>query len=453
MSSEANQDAIALVDSLSPRERQLLVMATDGLTDQAIANELGISLGTVGTYWGRIRIKYGPLGRTEIVAKYLRALMERATEELRTNESRLESVLEALPVGVFLADAEGQPVYVNSAYLRITGRDKSALEQEGLLSLVYPEDRAAADVVRALCLSEGRGYVSDQRWVRGDGTVSWVRVHSEAWRHDDAIAGRVGIVEDLTNEREAHHRALNAEERYRLLFALAPEAIVSVDHELKIVDFNTSATRMFGYSVDEILGQDLEMLIPSRFHEEHTGFVRAFGEGTVAAARPMAARTEVRGLRKDGTEFPCEASIVRQLFEGSAHYTAIVRDVSDRVRQVSPKMSLEAIPVPVWVVDLNGSLEDSNQAFRFYVGNVQDNQSTFSLVHDEDRESYKAALRGEAREGLRLRLRHGGQNFRWNALSFRSEAEASVLVIATDVHDLHQSDEELSRIKAILNHA
>ena len=156
---QGNEEAV-LVDSLSPRERQLLEMATAGLTDQAIANDLGISLATVSTYWGRIRIKYGPLGRTEIVARFLKALMSRATAELTASEERMRTVLEALPLGVFLTDAKGKPIYVNSAYARIAGRTSEELLREGLASLVFPEDQRQAQEERERCLAEGKGYTA-----------------------------------------------------------------------------------------------------------------------------------------------------------------------------------------------------------------------------------------------------------------------------------------------------
>jgi PAS domain S-box-containing protein len=83
-----------LRDSLSPRERQLLILASQGLTDQAIAHKLGISLATVGTYWGRIRIKMGPLNRTELVAVFLREEASETVANLRQENQRLLAELE-----------------------------------------------------------------------------------------------------------------------------------------------------------------------------------------------------------------------------------------------------------------------------------------------------------------------------------------------------------------------
>ena len=79
----------SLRDMLSPREKQLLEMAVAGMTDQAISNKLGISLATVGTYWGRVRIKFGPYNRTELVAIYLKDEANHALSSLRTENSDL----------------------------------------------------------------------------------------------------------------------------------------------------------------------------------------------------------------------------------------------------------------------------------------------------------------------------------------------------------------------------
>ena len=85
-----------LAATLSPREKQLLLLATRGLTDQGIAKELKLSLATVGTYWGRVRIKFGPLSRTEIVAIYLREEASASIEELEESNSQLLVQLEGI---------------------------------------------------------------------------------------------------------------------------------------------------------------------------------------------------------------------------------------------------------------------------------------------------------------------------------------------------------------------
>jgi len=80
---------------LSPREEQLIQLASQGLTDTAIALRLGISEATVGTYWGRVRIKIGPYNRTELVTIYLRKQQEDALQALREEKDRLLAQIKA----------------------------------------------------------------------------------------------------------------------------------------------------------------------------------------------------------------------------------------------------------------------------------------------------------------------------------------------------------------------
>jgi PAS domain S-box-containing protein len=74
---------------LSPRESQLVKFASEGLTDTAIALRLGISEATVGTYWGRVRIKMGPYNRTELVSIFLKTQQEEALDALRQENAQL----------------------------------------------------------------------------------------------------------------------------------------------------------------------------------------------------------------------------------------------------------------------------------------------------------------------------------------------------------------------------
>ncbi len=444
----------ALIDSLSPRERQLLELATSGHTDPAIANELEISLATVSTYWGRIRIKFGPLGRTEIVARHLRALMNRANAELQASETRLKTVLDANPVGIFLTDAEGGPIYMNSAYIAIAGTDEATLVENGFTALVFPEGRPQT---KSEGRTEGAGYVSEHRWTRADGSVVWVRLRSEEWHHDGEICGRVGVVEDVTVEHEAHKRRLEAEERYSLLFALAPEAIVSVDENHRISGFNASAESMFGYKADEIAGEPLERLLPGRFHSEHAKEVHQFGQGASAVARPMSVRSEVRGLHRDGKEFACKASILHQSHDGKPQYTAFIRAIVDE-RGESPPDPLDAIPLVAWRLDAQLNTIYWNVALRTYLGETGQSERPSSVDHafiaQADLEPYAEILRRAPIEGGtahgKIRLRRGvDDELRWHRCHAKI-IEGSSVVVCTDIHETELAEDELRRVRAVL---
>jgi len=92
-------------ETLSGREKALLSLAGQGLTDQAIAHRLGISVATVGTSWGRVRVKMGPFNRTELVSIHIRHEAQGLIDQLRTENHRL---LEQLQERASTAEMLGQ---------------------------------------------------------------------------------------------------------------------------------------------------------------------------------------------------------------------------------------------------------------------------------------------------------------------------------------------------------
>lgn len=114
------------------------------------------------------------------------------------------------------------------------------------------------------------------------------------------------------------------------LIDLAEDAIISIDTSQHIILFNQGAERVFGYKSKDVIGKPLDILLPHRMSDQHRKQVSDFMESP-ESARPMRERQMIRGLRKDGTEFPAEASISKVDSDGATLLTVILRDVTDRV--------------------------------------------------------------------------------------------------------------------------
>ena len=102
-------------------------------------------------------------------------------------------------------------------------------------------------------------------------------------------------------------RRSTEERRLRSLLEIAPDAMLAVDQAGVIVLVNPQTEKLFGYLQEEIVGRPVEILIPEQFRERHRGH-----RGTFSAeprVRPMGAKLQLFGLRKDGTEFPVEISL------------------------------------------------------------------------------------------------------------------------------------------------
>ncbi|MEO5659575.1 MAG: response regulator [Polaromonas sp.] len=113
------------------------------------------------------------------------------------------------------------------------------------------------------------------------------------------------------------------------ILSIADDAIICIDSKQKIILFNQGAERLFGWIAAEATGQPIDILLPQRYHAGHGTHIDNFTR-SAASARQMAERTMIFGVRKDGSEFPAEASISKLAAEEDMIYTVILRDISVR---------------------------------------------------------------------------------------------------------------------------
>jgi PAS domain S-box-containing protein len=122
-----------------------------------------------------------------------------------------------------------------------------------------------------------------------------------------------------------------ADSRFRELIEEAPDAILQVDERGTIVIANRTAERMCGYTREELLGSNVDQLVPQAYRALHAKQRDQFVLARVP--RPMAERVENLSVRrKDGTEFPAEIGLSPVMTEAGLFVTAVVRDVTDRKR-------------------------------------------------------------------------------------------------------------------------
>ena len=120
-----------------------------------------------------------------------------------------------------------------------------------------------------------------------------------------------------------------AQSQMSAILAIAADAIIGLDDRMRITIFNDGAAAIFRYAPSEIIGQPLDLLIPERMRAVHKGHVADFAASAVAA-RKMGERREIYARRKDGSEFPADASIAKHMIDGRMAYMVVLRDVTDR---------------------------------------------------------------------------------------------------------------------------
>ena len=152
-----------------------------------------------------------------------------------------------------------------------------------------------------------------------------------------SVANIIAIAVQRNYDEQAVRRS---EAHFRGLLESAPDAIVIVNAEGEIKLVNKETEKLFGYSRQELLGQRVEMLVPERYQQYHSGHRAEYvAEPRV---RPMGVGLELFGHRKDGSEFPVEISLSPMHSPDGMLVTAAIRDVSERRKAEEQIKSLNA---------------------------------------------------------------------------------------------------------------
>ena len=316
---------MAILDSVDASERELLssrATAQAGTArDTALVALALVVLGAALGLAARRSIRRDFAGR--LVA-------ERA---LRAAEERFRAIFDQAFQFTALLTPTGEVAEVNETTLAFAGVGRDAAIGIPLRQLL-PAARGERDAIGQAIASAAEGaFVRFEQVVRTrSGATATLDLSLKPMR--DAT-GRVVMVilegRDVT-EAEAIEAALRASEaKFSGMLAIAADAIITIDEEQRIVHFNHGAEEIFGYTAAELLGQPLDPLLPDHARAGHREHVARFGRSPEVARR-MGVRREVSGRRRDGAEFPAEASISKLESEGRLLFTVVLRDVTERKR-------------------------------------------------------------------------------------------------------------------------
>ncbi len=245
-------------------------------------------------------------------------------------ERRFRALVEHSSDGILLIDAAGTTVFANQSFRHVLGYEPEDWIGRSVFEFVHPDDLVHVQSVFAEVLQHpGRPLTAEVRVRHRDG--SWRHIDGRGVnRLDDADVRAIVVnLRDVTARRDAETALARSEARTRELLASALDAVITMDHEGRVVEWNPAAERMFGFSRAVVVGRPLaDLVIPPALRAAHRdGLARylATGEGPI-----LGRRLELSATRADGAEFPVELTVTRIGVDDPPQFTAFVRDITER---------------------------------------------------------------------------------------------------------------------------
>lgn len=299
---------------------------------------------------------------------------------LRDLEAMLDALTEHAVIGL---GPDGEVARWSHNAQAMTGYAEAEIVGRSISVLHTEEDRGAGLLEQELEAVRQEGRREFQGWrVRRNGErflchISLTPIVGE----DGTVTGFVEVLRDITE-------SARAESLFHGLLESAPDAMVIVGEDARIVLVNRQAETLFGFDRGELIGREIEVLVPPRFRDRHVGHRAGFL--TAPQVRPMGVGLELQGMRRDGTEFPVEISLSPLETAEGRLVAAAIRDVTERreterrlQRQRDEIMELSTPVIQVWdkilVLPIIGTL-DTLRATRLTEGLLEKIAQTQSEV-------------------------------------------------------------------------
>lgn len=296
-----------------------------------------------------------------------RRQMERSLIE---SDHKFQLITENIKETVFVYDMNRKLQYVNSAFEALTGYTTKELYEKDFINYIHPDDKARITQLWENLL-QGKSLSGEEfRILTKDGQTKWCL---SSWNtlinKEEKQVGILGTALDITEHKQVEKILRESEMKFRSVVESANDAIILANDSGNIISCNKGAQTIFGYTQEELLGKPLDFLIS----EQHRNDIRLEWFNSIGSKPSFIEKTiELRGLRKNGSEFPLELSLANWKIGERTFYSGIIRDIAERKRTEGKlyeiNAALENAVDGISFLDIQGRYLSVNRAYASIFG-------------------------------------------------------------------------------------
>jgi PAS domain S-box-containing protein len=291
--------------------------------------------------WDGVRVeitaqKYAQQQIVQLNAELEERIAARTTE-LEREKERAETYLDIANTMFLALDRDGNVALVNRKLCDVLGYDETELLGQDWHAMCAPKEEARpraqayadriANTQDSFSASEGMAVrvVTKSGQLR---TLSWS--DSPIRDENGTLTGVLGAAEDVTEQRKTELELRRSEARQRTIMDGAVDAVVVMNEQCIVESFSRSATEMFGYAADDVIGKNVMMLMPEPESSNHDGYVQRYLQS--GKRHIIGIGREVTGRRRDGTTFSVDIGVSEVDLGDSRLFIGSMRDITERKR-------------------------------------------------------------------------------------------------------------------------
>ncbi|MEO5887753.1 MAG: PAS domain S-box protein, partial [Anaerolineales bacterium] len=255
---------------------------------------------------------------------------ENAEKALSLTEQRSHALTESSWDSIALFSADGIILYGSPSTPQILGYSLVEFVGRNAFELIHEEDQALVTERLTLSLQQPGAHIPvHSRVLHKNGEWRWLEGVFTNLLDEPGVRAIVNNYQDITERKRDEDALYASEARKTAIIESSLDALITMDHLGRILEFNPAAQEIFGYTQSQVMGKEMaELIIPPSLRDQHRrGLARYLSTGE---EKVLGRRIEITGMRANGTEFPVELTINRILGEEPPIFTGFIRDITQR---------------------------------------------------------------------------------------------------------------------------